>query len=144
MTAPDPEAAGRRFRTYFTAICIDIRRAAGASFERVGDRVGVSSNSIRRFELGEHFPDGNLERYAAGYASLPNPPVDPRDIFARAAKWWRKKGLRPLLAGEEDDYAEPTPEQVMLSIRQADTAEQERAQADEQPIATRKRRRASE
>lgn len=148
MTAESDDLgiAGRRFRTFFTAVCIDLRDAARASEERVADRIGVSSNSVRRFEKGEVFPTENLDRYAAGYAAIVQPPIDPRDIFERATAWWRAAGLEPLTKeesefGEEEDR-EPSPRAVVAAIRRAEESEREgRVQAGRQPTATRSRRR---
>jgi hypothetical protein len=132
--------AGRRFRTFFTAVCIDIRNQTRASEARAADLVGVGENSIRRFEEGKVFPHANLEAYAAGYAQLLEPRIDPRDLFDRAIEWWREAGKAPFSGADlrqQDNTREPTPADVIVAIRRA---EQARVSADAQPSGTRRRR----
>ena len=142
MAAVDREIAGRRFRTYFAAVCVTIREDAGASLERVADRIGVGSYSVRRFEQGLHFPGENLEHYAAGYASLPRPPIDPRDIFLRAVRWWQQAGLPPVW--EEDGSPEPTPREILAARTSADRTDAQLTTPGERLKELRKARRISQ
>lgn len=132
--------AGRRFRTFFTAACIDTREQAGAKEGRVASEMGVRDISVIRFERGETFPSNNLELYAVGYAAVSKTHQDPRDIFKRAVEWWIQAGLEPLI---ESSGAEPSPKDVVAAIRAAEEAHQERDRAAARPSATRKNRKAA-
>lgn len=137
----DPQP-GRRFRTFFVAVCVYIRERTGASTARIADLAGLKTSlSVDRFESGKNFPDKNFESYAAAYAYDADG-MDPRELIATAVEWWQRYGAPPLTARQEADRdlakaTQPTVSEVLAAIRRAESTHAEGAQA---PTSTRKRR----
>jgi transcriptional regulator with XRE-family HTH domain len=143
LVQPSP---GRSLAPFFITACAEARRAAGASYARVADVVGVDTNSIRRFEGGKIWPSHTLEAYAAGYAEIINM-RDGRELIQRALDLWLEHGKRPMTSHEREQKRElPPPSResyvtdVMRSIRRAEAREQ----ASRQPTAIRKKKAAGE
>lgn len=100
----------RRFETYFVPVCISLRKSKGASTAKVADLVGLGEPMIKRFEKGKHFPSKNLERYAAGYASIAG--IDPREVMRLAIDYWEDLGEPPLDAEQTKALEESGPREV--------------------------------
>lgn len=134
------QAPGRRFQVFFVAVCRDARMRANASYERIADLAGVTSESVRRFEKGQTWPTTNLETYAAAYGEVDGLD-DARDLFQRALDWWRMHGRRPQTSHElEQAGPESDTRRLIEEIRQAGEHERARAEAATRPTSTRKRR----
>lgn len=128
----------RWFRMMLLIICKETREATGESKERVADLVGVSGNTIVRFEKGEHFPKmENVDRYIAGYAKAGGL-KDPFVLLEQVAAYWRVNGRAPLTREDAKAYGasgdEPTPLEILRDI--SDTL----SQASEEPTSTGRRR----
>lgn len=92
---PPPDApAGKRFSYWLGQRAKDLREMNGHSLEAVAAYVGMSKESIDRFEKGLSRPheEGGI---VASYAAMCDV-ADPRDIYAEALRGWYQHGEPPV------------------------------------------------